>query len=563
MSLNPKLFLILCFLLSFPDFNIDGKGSNKKENLWRPKAAFSLQTDLHYSFKNDLGASRFRANSYLTGIVRNKYMEAGLRLEELSHPLPGHEEEKGWGPANFYIKGGNDYFELVAGDFYEQFGSGLLLRSYEDRNLGIDNSIRGGKLTLRPYKGIRAVLLGGQHRFHFDRKYYIWQPERGAFYGSDVHLDIAQWSESLRQKGWSLNAGASAVLKKERTELITKITDEGLKKLVFSEYVGGASVRVHVQNAKWDIYSECAFKTSDPDAGNGYSFGIGNVSMLTLSYADKGFSVLAGARRSDGFDFRHVRSSVGPYAKINHLLPFNRQQTYSLASLYPYSTQADGEWAFQAEISYRFPKKSFLGGKYGTEVNFAASHIRGLDKEYKAVYEVSDYGRNGGAKSFFGTGALYYNDLNIEVSKKFSKKYSLSFLYINQAYNQFVVEGHSEGDGMIYSNIFVYEGKHRFSKKLALRTELQYLHTRQAEKDWIFRLLEFSVAPRFIFTLSNQWNIGLTRRNYYMFSVAYAFSKSRLQLSFGQTRRGINCSGGVCRMMPETKGFYLSFNTDF
>lgn len=560
MSLNLR-FLIFLFL-SFP-YLIRGKEAERQKNPWKPAASFSLQTDMHYSLKKSLEGSRFMSNTYVTGALRNKYMEAGLRLEDLSRPLPGHEEEKGWGPANLYIKGGNKYFEIHAGDFYEQFGSGLLLRSYEDRSLGIDNSIRGGKLTLSPYKGLRAVLLGGQHRFHFDRRYHLWQPERGFLSGADFQFDISQWSEALRKKGWNLNAGASAVLKKERTELITKVTDEGLKKLVFSEYVGGAGARIHLQNSKWDIYSEYAFKTADPDAGNGYTFSIGNVSMLTISYSDKGFSILGGARRSDGFDFRHLRSSLGPFAKVNHLLPFNKQQSYSLAALYPYATQANGEWAFQTEISYRFKKNSLLGGKYGTEISLSASHIRGLDKEYKAVYEVSDYGKDGGAKTFFGTGDLYYNDINIELSKKISKKYSFTFLYLNQIYNQKVIEGHSEGEGIVYSNVFVYEGKHKFSKSVALRTEMQYLHTKEAEKDWLFALVEFSFAPHFIFTLSDQWNAGLTGKHYYMFSLAYTFRNSRLQFSFGETRRGINCSGGVCRMMPETKGFYLSFNTDF
>ena len=32
-------------------------------------------------------------------------------------------------------------FSVLAGDFFEQFGSGLMFRSWEDRQLGINNSI--------------------------------------------------------------------------------------------------------------------------------------------------------------------------------------------------------------------------------------------------------------------------------------------------------------------------------------------------------------------------------------------------------------------------------------
>ena len=48
-----------------------------------------------------------------------------------------------------------------------------------------------------------------------------------------------------------------------------------------------------------------------------------------------------------------------------------------------------------------------------------------------------------------------------------------------------------------------------------------------------------------------------------MGSLTYAKGNHRLQLGYGRTRAGINCSGGVCRYMPETKGIYLSYNGSF
>ena len=34
-----------------------------------------------------------------------------------------------------------DGLEITAGNFYEQFGSGLIFRSYEEKGLGIDNAM--------------------------------------------------------------------------------------------------------------------------------------------------------------------------------------------------------------------------------------------------------------------------------------------------------------------------------------------------------------------------------------------------------------------------------------
>ena len=89
------------------------------------------------------------------------------------------------------------------------------------------------------------------------------------------------------------------------------------------------------------------------------------------------------------------------------------------------------------------------------------------------------------------------------------------------------------------------------------------MYSRQAEGSWLFGLAELSVAPNWMISLSDQYNIDMTKEHYYMGSLTYAKGNHRLQLGYGRTRAGINCSGGVCRYMPETKGIYLSYNGSF
>ena len=72
--------------------------------------------------------------------------------------------------------------------------------------------------------------------------------------------------------------------------------------------------------------------------------------------------------------------------------------------------------------------------------------------------------------------------------------------------------------------------------KLTLRNELQYLFTHQDEKDWAYGLLELSVAPYLMFTVSDMWNCGSTKTHYYMFGVAGNYRSNRLALSYGRTR---------------------------
>ena len=81
-------------------------------------------------------------NTYVELHALSKYVDAGARFEYLDHPLPGFEKDfKGKGVPFYYIKGKLKNAELTLGNYYEQFGSGFILRTYEERSLGIDNSL--------------------------------------------------------------------------------------------------------------------------------------------------------------------------------------------------------------------------------------------------------------------------------------------------------------------------------------------------------------------------------------------------------------------------------------
>ena len=90
-------------------------------------------------------------NTYADLNLMSKNIDAGLRFEFLKHPLPGFENDfKGWGVPYFYIKGKFEKLEITAGNFYDQFGSGFILRNYEDGSRGIDNPLLGVRFGYKP-----------------------------------------------------------------------------------------------------------------------------------------------------------------------------------------------------------------------------------------------------------------------------------------------------------------------------------------------------------------------------------------------------------------------------
>ena len=103
----------------------------------------------------------------------------------------------------------------------------------------------------------------------------------------------------------------------------------------------------------------------------------------------------------------------------------------------------------------------------------------------------------------------------------------------------------------------------QLAPKSKLRCELQYLQTKQDQGDWVHGLLELSLAPHWMFTISDMWNNGSTKTHYYQGLVTFNIKSHRIQAGYGRTRAGYNCSGGVCRYVPATTGFTLSYNYNF
>ena len=529
-------------------------------------------------------------NTYVDLQLLNKYVSAGARFEYLDHPLPGFEKDfQGWGVPHIYVTGRLKHAELTLGDYYEQFGSGFILRTYEERSLGIDNSLRGARLTLKPVKGVTLKALAGQQRVYWhnrswDKDFTYLNGTDPWIYGADLELNVDQWFKRMDQNGSRLTLGVSAVTKHERSEDIVNLRPTGAKdefgtdilgayKLNLPTDGGAIDVRAQFQKGNYSLMAEYALKSQDPSFDNGYIYRRGNALMLSGSYSKRGMSLLLQAKRSEDMAFRSERSRTGTAAFINHLPAFSQQQTYALAALYPYATQnALGEWAFQGEFSYTFKRKTALGGKYGTTVKLNASHIRGIDRQplMAAGQPVENLqGTKGYTTKFFRMGHdTYYQDINVQLDKKVTKDFKLNLMYMHQRYNKTIVEGHG---GTINSHIAIAEGKYTLNKKLTLRGEAQYLHTKQDQGDWWYGLLELSVLPHFMFTVSDMYNAKVpntdetatSKQHFYMVSGCYTHGAHRLQLSYGKTRAGYNCTGGVCRYVPASKGLQVSYNFNF
>ena len=532
------------------------------------RATGSIQTefmapmnDSSLGIKADDYAKPVLNNTYFDFTVNAPYVCAAFRFQFTKWPLPGFEETSmpgfaGWGVPYFWITGKYKWMQVTAGDFYEQFGSGLIMRTYQERALGVDGALRGARIKLNPGKGLYITALTGRER-------RFWKHTPDLIWGADAEWSLNESFSSAFNPQYGVTLGFSYVGKHNKRgngDRITTIIDNDQYRLNFPTTVAAFDGRVSARLKDFSVLAEFATKNNDPNAVNNYIYKKGHVELLSLSYAANGFSAYVQAKRSENMAFLSDQEEQ-TNAFINYLPAFTNTQTYTLAALYPYATDYNGEWAYQAEVRYLFKRNTPLGGKYGTNVKLSGSYIADLYNQApigpKAEKENEDgtvttltsnpdlVGTNGHGAPFWKTGGLRYADLNFEISKKFSRKIQLTLFYLFQRLNYDKIFGHPTehgGEEMVTANTFILEGQWKMAKRTQLRWEVQYLTTRQDDKDWVCALAGLSLGPRV---------------------VTFNYRANRFALSFARNRAGFNCSGGVCRWVPASKGFSLSYNYTF
>ena len=502
-----------------------------------------------------------------------KQWEAGLRYEYQQHPLPGFEKDfAGYGLPYAYLRGHLGRFDVTLGSYYEQFGSGFILRTYEAPTLGIDSHLRGLRLALDAGAGVQIKAIAGRQR-------HYWSTNPANIVGLDGEWTLPQLAFVPQSR---IILGASWVGKHEKQDNITRIVSRSeeayplRQQLIQPLWVQAFDVRLAFHQRHFNTLLEYAVKGQDPSFDNGYTYGLGSAWLLSTSYSRRGVSALLQAKRAENMSFRSQRSGSLSPSMLNHLPPFTPQPTYALTTLYPYATQSvPGEWAFQGEFSYALPKRTRLGGSYGTTLKLYASQIFALG--LKSIASASPFERTNSAlmgtdgaqsQGFFAFGQTLYREIGVDLDRRLSRPLHLHLSYLHQVYDKTAIEGKG---GNILTHIGIGELRWKASRNLGIRTELQYLHTLQDQGDWTSALVEISGFHDWMFTLADQYNAhvfssALHRESavhYLQGFLAYTAGMHRLQIGYGRTRAGYNCAGGVCRYIPAQRGWTLSYNLTF
>jgi len=499
--------------------------------------------------------NRFRSNNYLKIDGNYNNFSIGIQLEgyapqAILNYSPTFNKEIGLG--NYYLNYKTKKLDITAGHFYEQFGNGLILRSWEDKELGINNALVGGRINYSPTKEIYLTALYGKQRAGF-------KLSDGEILGFNSEISL---SDLFKLQKSTINFGFSAV---SRIQEVENSVPE------FTKNTNAYSGRLNISSG--NIYSNIEYVLKNEDALVEFQnvktdkLAEGNAFVFNTGYSKKGLGIDATFRRLENMNFfsdREQDGNVYNQQVVNYIPSLTKQHDYSLSNIYVYQAQPKlsfnpigkaGEIGTQIDIYYNLKKGTLLGGKYGTKLALNYSTWYGLKANYDLVNRTY-------SSDFLGFGKKYFTDANIEIRKKWSKKWSSIITYTNLYYNKRYVE---ETVGEVNANIFILESTYKFSNKKSLRIEGQHLWTQDDKKNWWASTVELNLSPKVSFYATDMYNYGneLKKIHYYNFGGSYTKNNTRIALNYGRQRGGLLCVGGVCRVVPESTGFSLALNTSF
>lgn len=567
-----KKILNLIFILSV------GYASAQNGNTDFGQITGNFQSDFQYYLRDSLidpNGEAFPDERLLgTGFLNLTYRKgdnfmAGIRYENYQNNRVGLPPAyQGEGITYRYARFIKHGFDVTAGNFYEQFGSGLILRAYEERGLGLDNNLDGLRMQYVPVDGLTFKAVIGRQRNYFVKS------------NSIVRGFDSEWSlkSTLGWEGYTnLILGAG---------IVSKFQEVNNPNFNYPNNVASGAARFNLITEKFNIYGEYAYKANDPSLDNAEIFKPGSALFLAGSYATGNLGLSLSLKHYDNFSWRSEPVTDPQQLLIGYLPSVTTLHTYALPALYAYNTVLTGEQGYQAEVSYNFPRGSTLGGKYGTKVMVSFAESYSLDKEYtpRTVDGVEVLGGTDGYTTNFGLGEFkYFHDLHIQIQKKINKKLKLTGTYYNFFFNNdalrkgtagvqdfnFISAGSSPNTFNV--NASVLEILWKIKPRHSLRTELQVLLTDGQDGnfggDWGLILLEYSIAPKWFIAFQDAYNYGNAiedlQIHYLSVNAGYTHGTNRFQIGYGRQQEGVFCVGGICRVVPASNGFTFGVTTNF
>lgn len=416
---------------------------------------------------------------------------------------------------------------VTAGYIYDQVGSGIVFRSYEDRGLLIDNALVGLSLRYKindhfSFKGFA----GQQKNNNLVNTFYAPIFKSGTIDGDfsigKVHIapGVAALNRTLDQS--SMDAVVATINSQN-------IPERFIPKYNMYAFTGYNNLTY--ENISW--YVEGAYKTTEAINVNGkLENHTGSTLYSTLGWAKKGIAVNLSAKRTENFVMRTSPSQTLLDGMVNWQPVVAIIRPHRLLARYSPASQDISEMAYKTDVLIA------PNDDYNINLNYTNMTTINGQKLYQEIFADAEYR---GFKKWILGGGIQYLEYNLQVYR-------------------------NEPLPFMFSITPFVEATYRINDQQALRLEVEYQDTKQDMGSWLFVLGEYTIAPNWSFAMSDMYNIAPTKGekiHYPTIFSAYTKGPHRFSLAYVKQVAGINCTGGVCRYEPAFSGVRAMITSSF
>lgn len=418
---------------------------------------------------------------------------------------------------------------ITGGYIYDQIGSGIIFRAYEDRGLLIDNALVGLRLKYKINDNLTIKGFTGQQKFLFTR----YEP---IIKGLNIEGNYAIKDKIFLNPGFGVlnrtmdKTSMDAVV--NRTNALPLPDREEPK---YNMYAGTLYNTLSIGGFSW--YAEAALKSRE--AINNYNgdleFHPGSIFYSTLGYAMEGLAFTVAGKRTENFSMRTSPSENSNFGMLNWQPIIAQIRPQRLIARYTPQSLDWSETALSGNVMY----------------------VPNDDYDFSGTY--THINTNEGLK-------LYregYFETNIRSIKNSKLTLGLQYMEYNQDYYQF-----KPGKPLVKAFTPFAEFVYKLAPQKSIAVQAQYMDTKQDYGSWAFVQVEYSLAPRWSFAISDMYNIkpahaGDRKEHYYNFFVAHTRGAHRFTAAWVKQVEGVNCTGGVCRYEPAFNGLKVGITSTF
>ncbi|MBE0539288.1 MAG: hypothetical protein IH620_06215 [Ignavibacterium sp.] len=476
-----------------------------------------LSNQLEYSYNIDNKIEIFE--NWLTLDYNKNIFSAGLRFEAFQPNDPDPSISRG---KVRYADIAYKYFavdigdveeglNITVGNFYKLFGRGLILKSYEDRNIRVDNNLLGVKVEAN-YMGFTLAALSGSASNSINERQDI------------IHaVDLQYNGFDFVKLGTTFASNQPAIVGTARTTL--------------------ASARIQPTIWNFDGYAEYGIKSNKDIQSQIFEddeWKIGEAFYGSLNFYYDMFSIVGEYKYYDNYAFTSNDGTIF----YNTAPSLRKEYTYQLLNRHPSPLDQSNEEGYSFEANFNLSDATSVIANYGITQTLPASSY------YQRV-----------------------NNFSLPITTQLKEFYLQATHSWNESFTTIAAFGYNEELSTNTKNFTpILENKFYFDEINTIKLVLEHQQTENLTTDEKYYddviAIEYLRSPGFNVSLvteiqTKEPEAGKTVRKVWSFlQFGYKLGNhSDLSLLIGSRQAGNICIGGICRYEPAFQGIEFKILT--